>query len=126
MLQNSAREADLLKNYTVENNLATGEIIAENNSRNTRENAVETKIILEKKNIKKVILVTSAFHMTRSVLVFKKEKLEIIPFPVDFKKGDSFVFPEDYFPTSHGLDKFTTGFREIIGIIAYTLAGYTF
>ena len=56
----------------------------EADSRNTYENALNTRKILEGKGIKRIILVTSAAHMPRSVALFEKQGLEVIPAPTDF------------------------------------------
>ena len=56
----------------------------ENKSQNTHENAVFSKVILDEKGIKKILLVTSATHMPRAVALFQKLGLEVIPLPVDY------------------------------------------
>ena len=39
---------------------------------------------------KKIILVTSAFHMNRAKKVFEREGISVLPYPVDFKSNKSF------------------------------------
>ena len=60
-------------------------LIKEDRSRNTAENAKFVKQICRQRNFDKVILVTSAFHMPRSVAFFKREGVDVIPYPTDFK-----------------------------------------
>jgi uncharacterized SAM-binding protein YcdF (DUF218 family) len=68
-------------------------IIQEPNSLNTYENAVNVKKILEERGIKRILLVTSAMHLPRSLLIFKKQGIEAIPAPTDFLVSDtSFIF----------------------------------
>jgi uncharacterized SAM-binding protein YcdF (DUF218 family) len=51
----------------------------ETESKNTYENAVDAKKILDEKEINKILLVTSAMHMPRAVAVFEKQGFEVIP-----------------------------------------------
>lgn len=124
MLQGGLREGDVLKDYLVALGFPKEKILAERNSRNTRENAVESLKIIQGKKLKSVVLVTSAFHMPRSVRCFQKVGLEVIPFPVDFKAADHSTFPESFFPSSQGIGDFATAIREIVGLAAYKVSGY--
>ena len=93
----SANEADIeyrvLKACGVEDKF----LIKDSQSRNTAENAKYTKQICAQRNFGKVILVTSAFHMSRSVMLFKREGLVVIPYPTDYQTNketvlDAFAF----------------------------------
>ena len=72
---------------------------------------------------KKIILVTSAFHMHRAKKVFEKEGINVLPYPVDFKSDKSFISalrnPLEWFPSASYLNKSTRAIREIIGRIIY-------
>ncbi len=61
----------------------------EDQSRNTYENAVYSQKILAEKGISEVLLVTSGFHMPRSVALFKKVGLTVIPAPSDITITDN-------------------------------------
>jgi uncharacterized SAM-binding protein YcdF (DUF218 family) len=54
-------------------------------SRNTHEDAVYSALILKEKGATRILLVTSALHMPRSVALFKKQGLEVIPAPADYR-----------------------------------------
>ena len=73
--------SDLLKKLGIEDN----KIIEESLSRDTSENAFFVEKICRERKIKKVILVTSGYHMKRAVTIFKKTNLNVIPYPTDFK-----------------------------------------
>ncbi len=60
-------------------------LIKEDRSQNTAENAMFVKQICQQRNFDKVILVTSAFHMPRSVAFFEREGVNVIPYPTDYK-----------------------------------------
>ncbi len=75
-----------------------GRIVLGYKARNTFENAVETTLWVRSNNIDKIILVTSALHMRRSLLYVRhlSPQLEIVPFAVQNSKVDHWdaVFKE--------------------------------
>ena len=93
---------------------------------NTLEEAKAIRKLLNKEILstkKKIILVTSAFHMKRAKKVFEKEGIEVIPYPVDFKSEKSFSSvlknPIKWMPHSYHLKESSIAIREIIGRIIY-------
>lgn len=98
-------------------------IVLENRSRNTYENAVITRDLLDPQPGQKWLLVTSAFHMPRSVGLFRNAGFEVIPWPADYRTAgdESFGLARD-----NVLDSFqnlTLAIREWIGLLAYRLTG---
>lgn len=100
-------------------------IIEESQAENTYQHTVYLKPILEERGIKSVILVTSAWHMRRSMAVFKSniDGVELIPFPVDTLRG-KYNSSLDYLPTVEGLNKSTRILREYIGYMVYDFRGW--
>ncbi|MDX5420629.1 MAG: YdcF family protein, partial [Hymenobacteraceae bacterium] len=73
VLGDAIPEAEQIEKILLMAGVAEEDIITEGNSRNTRENAVNTAALLEKHpDWEKVLLVTSAFHMRRSEACFRK------------------------------------------------------
>ena len=72
---------------------------------------------------KRIILVTSAFHMKRAKKIFEREGIIVMPYPVDFKGSKSFFSlfrnPLNLIPSSFHLHKSSSAIREIIGRIVY-------
>ena len=72
---------------------------------------------------KKIILVTSAFHMKRAKKIFEREGVSVQPYPVDFKSNRSFISslrnPLKWMPNSYYLNQSSSAIREIIGRIIY-------
>ena len=72
---------------------------------------------------KRIILVTSAFHMKRAQKVFEREGISVIPYPVDFKSNKSFLSllsnPLRWVPSSHYFNESSSAIREIIGRTVY-------
>src|SRR5262249_24619321 len=72
------KESEMVKKFLVEIGIPAEDILTENKSNNTRENAVFTKEVLEKEIPHgKFLLFTSAFHMRRAVACFKKVGMEV-------------------------------------------------
>ncbi len=92
---------------------------------NTLQEAKAVKKLLNNEvpfNQKKIILVTSAFHMKRAKKVFESEGISVQPYPVDFKSkriSSSLSNPLKWMPSSSYLNKSSSAIREIIGRIIY-------
>jgi uncharacterized SAM-binding protein YcdF (DUF218 family) len=104
-------------------------IVQESKSFNTRDNAVNTKHILDQRDINKVLLVTSALHMPRSMEIFRKVGLEVIPAPTDFlsvnnENSKGFAIVLDLLPSAEALKNTTNAIKEYIGLFIYQLAGW--
>ncbi len=109
------------------------DLILESRSLNTHENAVYTKEILQQQNIDKVLLVTSAAHMPRSIAIFKRENINAIPAPADYMISDRNLVEHRYtsesrilslLPNSQSLDYTTQAMKEYIGTFIYRLKGW--
>ncbi len=59
-------------------------IVSEMRSRNTYENAVFSRQILQARGIDTIILITSAMHMPRTLALFEAQGLHVIPAPTDY------------------------------------------
>jgi uncharacterized SAM-binding protein YcdF (DUF218 family) len=109
-------------------------ILQDPSSLNTYENAVNVGKILEDKKIKgTVLLVTSAIHMPRSLLIFKRQGIDTIAAPTDFivseydTKYDAAgieAFLLDFIPDAGHLKEFTAAMKEYIGMVVYRLKGW--
>ena len=100
------------------------DIIIENSSRNTHENATHTGSLID--NEQKHILITSAFHMKRAKACFEKEGIDVLPFSCDFysaKPEDRFSL-QSFIPTSEAMSGWEVLFKEWIGMLAYKFSGY--
>ena len=100
----------------------------ENQSRNTYENAVYSKKIIDQLGVGNPsiktglwLLVTSATHMPRSVKIFEKQGIQIIPIPVDYQTSHTLDWRE--FSITGGATLWNNLLHEYIGIVAYKLTG---
>jgi uncharacterized SAM-binding protein YcdF (DUF218 family) len=108
-------------------------IIQEPKSLNTYQNAVYVKKILESRGIKRILLVTSAMHMPRSLLIFKRQGIDAIPTPTDFLVSEGELQELSNTPKSailnlvpdvENLRLFTAALKEYVGIVIYSLRGW--
>ncbi|QOZ34092.1 YdcF family protein [Bradyrhizobium sp. CCBAU 53421] len=122
LISNDAREADYAAEMLESLGIARSRLIIERRSRNTVENAEFSKVLVDPKPGERWLLVTSAYHMPRSVGLFRKAGFDVEAYPVDWRVGDVFS------PATlaiEGLSRTDLGAREWIGLLAYHLAGRT-
>ena len=121
----TAREADFALPVLESFGLSKDRLIMERRSRNTQENAEFSKAIAIPKSGERWLLVTSAYHMARSVGIFRKAGFAVEPYPVDWRLGGR----DDLFKFSRfligGLGRFDIASREWMGLIAYWITGKT-
>jgi uncharacterized SAM-binding protein YcdF (DUF218 family) len=97
----------------------------ERQARNTRENAEFSKAIALPKSGERWLLVTSAYHMPRSVGLFRKAGFAVEPYPVDWRVGDGADLRNIEIVSADGLANVDIGVHEWIGLVAYWMAGST-
>jgi len=98
----------------------------ENKSVDTVGNAKYTKQLIEKNNLPKTIyLVTSAYHMKRSIIIFKHFGFNVIPKPVGFSthKKEHYNF-YSFLPNMGALNNSYKAIHEYFGILSLILRGY--
>lgn len=116
-------ESEAIRDYLLANKIPINDIIIENTSRNTIENAMNSAEILKEKYTKGTfLLITSANHMKRAQLCFNKANLEVTAFPTDcttsYRRTDY-----DYllFPRLEALERWQDLIHEWIGYIVYKI-----
>jgi len=97
----------------------------ERHARNTQENAEFSKAIAAPKDGERWLLVTSAYHMPRSVGLFRKAGFAIEPYPVDWRMGVRADLQNFRILAGEGLANVDIGVREWIGLFAYRATGKT-
>ncbi len=113
-------EARVMKQLLLEFGVEERDIIADLRSRDTFENARYVKEICDRVGCKSITLVTSAFHMRRALMVFRKTGLEVQPYPTDFKfEGRYNLY--SLFPKYSVLYDSAIAIREYLGLTFYSL-----
>ena len=106
--------------------LVQGEqLLLEPKARDTWENAVLTKALVQPKPGERWLLVTSAWHMPRAVGVFRTAGFAVEPWPVDYRTGGPSDALRPFEAPADGLKRLDTAMREWIGLISYRASGRT-
>ena len=124
-LNKKKTEALKLKNHLIEQGLKAENIILEKESRTTGESAKNIKKMLE---TEKFFLITSGYHMPRSMYLFKKQGANPVATPADFKVYKSFNKNKqklgynnynflDFFPCAQNLRNVSLAFHEYFGLL---------
>jgi len=121
--KNSSAGAFIAKRFLIDLGVEEGQIVIEDKSRDTYENAKYTREICLRNGYKNPILVTSASHLKRSLLSFRKVGIDIMPYPANFrsKRIQNYEL-YSYLPHSSHLMTTTIALHEYLGILFYNLA----
>lgn len=127
-------EAETMADLLVAMGVPRDALWLETASRNTYENALYTRPILEEAGVERVLLVTSALHMPRSMRIFARQGIDAIPAPTDFRVADAewrylreappAAQPFIWLPNVDSLELTTDALKEYIGIVVYRLRGW--
>ncbi|BBP44187.1 YdcF family protein [Thiosulfativibrio zosterae] len=122
-LQNTAGEGNLARELLTKLGIAPERLIIESKSRNTYENFNVTQPLLPKAD-GTYLLVTSAFHMPRSVGIARKAGINVIAYPVDYRSNSDDIrhFDFDFFDHLKSLEP---AWKEWIGLSVYYWTGKT-
>jgi uncharacterized SAM-binding protein YcdF (DUF218 family) len=123
LIQKESREADAAAAVFESLGIARDRLQTERQSRNTDENVRFSRAIADPKPGERWLLVTSAFHMPRSIGLFRKAGFAVEPYPVDWKTlgwSDAFSLQGDFL---RGLSLTNLAVREWLGLLAYRLTG---
>jgi uncharacterized SAM-binding protein YcdF (DUF218 family) len=111
-------EGEVLREYAISNGIPSENIFVTKDVENTADEAVAVKELISPS--KKIILVTSAYHMYRAQRLFEKQGFDVIPYKVDYKAERNKVTTIiDFLPSADYLKNSETGIREIIGRLFY-------
>jgi uncharacterized SAM-binding protein YcdF (DUF218 family) len=125
LISTEAKEADYAGAIFESLGISRQRLTMERLSRNTQENADFSKVLAAPKSGERWLLVTSGYHMPRSVGLFRKAGFAVEPYPVDWRVGgraDLFKFSPF---AVEGLARVDAGVREWIGLAAYRISGKT-
>lgn len=121
-------ESDAFKQLIQEQGLSATNAYYENQSRNTYENILYMKPMIEKLRlegdageVKPWLLITSASHMYRSAKIFEKQGIPIMPVPVDYRTAKQLRWAR--FDLEDGAKNWNIVVHEVIGLLAYWITG---
>ena len=112
----SFREGVWVKGQLVQMGIPDSVVFTEDRSGNTAENALNTKHVLDSIQLKPpYLLVTSAYHMPRASLIFKKAGMDVVPFPCNYTDGRGGTEFGDFIPRPSVLMGWDTYLKETFG-----------
>jgi uncharacterized SAM-binding protein YcdF (DUF218 family) len=124
LLQRGAKASDIAKQLFTELGLETTQILFERQARNTYENSAFSFELAKPEFKQPWILITSAFHMPRSVGVFCKAGWPVLPYPVDHRTQPGKLMNIS-FNLSGRINTLELALHEWLGLLAYRLSGKT-
>jgi uncharacterized SAM-binding protein YcdF (DUF218 family) len=123
LISTDAKEADYAARLLEDLGIPKSRLTMERLSRNTQENAEFSKKLVQPKSGERWLLVTSAYHMPRSIGLFRKAGFPVEPYPVDWRADG----PESLLEFSNiengGLTRTDLASREWLGLLAYWITG---
>lgn len=125
LLQKEPAEAIYLRSQLRANGIKEQDIIVEDRSRNTYENAIYTKPITDSMHLSPpFVLITSAQHMKRSILVFNRSGFRCIAYPCDYKSiPQDWTIENSLVPKIRLLNDWSSLIKEMVGLCVYRLTG---
>jgi uncharacterized SAM-binding protein YcdF (DUF218 family) len=113
-------EGVVLKGYAIANGIPSENILVTKDVENTADEAAAVKELISPS--KRIILVTSAYHMYRAQRLFEKQGFEVITYKVDYyASGNNQFTIIDVLPSAGNLELTETGVREILGRLFYLI-----
>jgi len=118
LIHDEFEEADWVKTQLQEFKIPDSCVLIENRSRNTIENAAFSNVILKKSHLTQpYVLVTSAFHMRRSLHIFKKTGIKVIPYSCNYMIGGGNSIFTQFIPDADTLSRWNIYTKELIGTL---------
>jgi uncharacterized SAM-binding protein YcdF (DUF218 family) len=124
LLDREASEAEAMPIALRAVGIDPARVLFEGRSRNTRENAVYTRDLIAPQRDETWLMITTAAHMPRAVGAFRKVGFPVVAYPVGFVTGGELDW-YFYFTFDSGFGDLSRPLKEIIGLIAYRVLGYS-
>ncbi|MGB3946756.1 MAG: YdcF family protein [Bacteroidia bacterium] len=123
LLHPEMKEGNYINRYLLYMGVPAEDFIIESESRNTYENAVFTKMLIEPDDT--FLLITSAIHMKRSLACFEKQHIKVIAYSTDRYAGPrKYELEHLFIPDASTLYNWTNLMHEFWGYITYKIVGY--
>lgn len=116
-------EAEITADALEDLGIARSRMVLEGRSRTTFENAAETRTLLAQKPGERWLLITTAWHMPRSIATFRKAGISVEPWPVDYRTRGHFDLWRLNSNPFEGLRRLDFAAKEWVGLVGYRLTG---
>lgn len=121
LIGGSLTEAERGRRFFAQMGVPPGQLLLEDRSRTTHENAVLSARLPGVDQTRPWLLVTSAWHMPRALATFEKAGWNVTPWPVDYRAG--LHTPWTQYSLAQGTSRWQAALHEYLGLLAYRLAG---
>ena len=122
LLDNQYKEADFVKEYLINLGITEKDILIDNQSKNTYENANNSFKIIGNTKAKQ-LLITSSMHMLRAKMCFEKVGLQVDVFPTNYQSIENLSIEDYIIPNSGVLYSWNELLHEAMGLLIYKLTG---
>ena len=117
--------AEIMREALVKEGVPTERIWFEGQSRSTYENAVYTARMLQPQGIRRIALVTEAYHMARSERLFRRQGFDVEPAPCAYRTLDFDCKLGQWLPDARALEINEDTLHEWVGMVWYAANGRT-
>lgn len=121
LIAGSLTEAERARRFFAAMGVPRMQLLLEDQSRNTYENAMLSAQLPGVDKTQPWLLITSAWHMPRSLATFEKTGWNVTPWPVDYRAG--LHTPWTQYSLVQGVSRWQTALHEYLGLLAYRLSG---
>jgi uncharacterized SAM-binding protein YcdF (DUF218 family) len=119
LVRTDTTEAELAGVFYTEQGVDMKRVTLESQARTTRENAIRVAALLGERCKQSWLLVTSAWHMPRSMAEFQAVGCNVTAYPVDFRTGEEISWTE--YSMAGSLMAWQTGLHEYLGMFVYEI-----
>ena len=117
-------EGQVVADWIEDWKLTKAEVVVLSGSRNTRDEAVHSAALAKEREWKRVVLVTSAWHLKRASAAFRKAGLAVDPVGCDFQGTNTLERPRNYVPQSESYCLLKLWLHEVVGYWWYRVRGW--
>lgn len=123
LLFNPGSAAGAVGQYLEGMGFSRDRIVLEGASRTTFENAVFLRDMLRPKPGERWLLVTSAYHMPRSIGTFRQAGFDVVAWPADYRTRGAVDLFQPFGTPAAGLERVDLAVKEWVGLVVYRLTG---
>lgn len=113
-------EGQVLRRMALRFGVPADAVLVSGPAQNTEQESVAVRRLLEP-GVQRIVLVTSAFHMSRAKRLFEQAGFVVTPYPVDFRVDVRAITPMDYLPDARAFWRTDLAVRELLGRGYYAL-----
>jgi uncharacterized SAM-binding protein YcdF (DUF218 family) len=115
--------AEVMRDFLTQLGVSSADISTEGESQTTYENAADSRKLLEARGVRRIVLVTDAVHSFRAERCFRKQGLEVVPAPCNYRATSFNWSALQFVPEPYAALRSAEAFHEWVGTLWYWLTG---